>query len=189
MKKNIDTWSHAKGYSYSNRYFGFSIFFLILSLIFLLSPFYITDPFNLLILFFSGIIIFIGMIIILYLILRDISRQNNWIYKEYPTNLKLNEEKSKEQIMNIIGKIVDNKKYKISEVPYRNRFPVDLIKSIVINNKIQMDVCIKFLQNLSINPFKPKYKYWIVIFLGPLNENNISLSEKLKKEFDKDFII
>jgi hypothetical protein len=188
MKKNIDTWSDAKGYSYSNRYFGFSIFLFILSLLFLLSPFYITDPLKLLMLFSSGFILFIGICIILYLILRDISRQNNWIYKEYPTNLKLNEEKNKEQIMKIIGKIVNNKKYKINEVPYNNRFPVDLIKSIVINNKIQMDVCIKFLQNLSINPFKPKYKYWIVIFLGPLNENNISLSEELKKEFDKDFV-
>ncbi len=187
MKKIVNKWSSAKGYSFRNMYFIFSIIMLILSIIFILGPLYITDPFDSLMIFGMGIGMLIGMLIIFYLAFRDINRQIDWIFREYLTEFDLSKEKNKEFILDIIRNICKTNNLKIEDASYKGRFPIELIKSFIIDNKIQIDICMKNMQEATLNPLKSKYKYWIVIFLGPLNKKNKSLSKIIKKELDKIF--
>ena len=131
----------------------------------------------------SGTLLFIGSLIIFYLALRDIKRQNDWIYKEYSTILDLGKEKNKDKILNLIRDMCKVNHLKIEKTSFQGRFPIALIKSFIIDDKIQIDICMRVSQEASLNLFKSNYKYWIVIFLGPLNKKNISFL--FKKKFIK----
>jgi len=134
-----------------------------------------------------GLGLLIGMLIIFYLAIRDIKRQTKWIYKEYLIDLDLSKEKNKEIILDIIRNLCRSNNLKIEETRPKGRFPIELIKSFNINYKIQLDFCQKYLQKISLNPFKQKYNCLIVIFLGPLKKENISLAETIQKELDNVF--
>ena len=102
MNKDIDNWSSAKGYSFNNQEFAGGVFSLIISffIIYLILSMP-KDPYSVL------LILPVGMLLILFIVffaraLRDIPRQNNWIYREYPTNKELYKEMEKDQLIRTI---------------------------------------------------------------------------------------
>ena len=176
MIKKIENWASAKYYSIKTKEFAFAFVFLGLAVfICLMIIFLPPDPMSILMVLPAGMCI-IAFFFIFGMALRDIPRTNNWLYKEYPTDLVLSLEKNKEQLIKIIGRGLKDKNYELSEVPYKGRFPTLLIKSFSINNKIQLDICTIF-DNL-------ENRYWIVLFLGPMDDKNLSLSNDIKKSLD-----
>ncbi|WP_455392088.1 hypothetical protein [[Eubacterium] cellulosolvens] len=136
----------------------------------------------------TGGLIFFGFLALFGFALRDISRQKNWVLREYPTNLELCREKDKDNILKTIRNVLRSADLEVVEVPYKGRFPVELIKSYRVNDKIQIDICSKYSQKEFHAILPNKYQYFLVIFLGPVNEKNKALSNRIRHELDKTFL-
>ena len=177
-KRNCIIWSSAKYFYYSTWFFVLSIGCIIISIGSFFSPL-LLESVNLWQALIWGLAPLIMAIIFLYLLFKN-DKLINWIYCKYLTYHFWKE-------VNIISGIISNfcntNSLKIINAPFKFRFPIEIVKSYVIDNKIQIDIGRFYYGHWpDSGPGN-----WIVIFLGPINENNNSLSEKIKNELDKKF--
>ena len=180
----VETWTTAKGYSLQD---GFGMLLLILgTVVFVVTLIIIIIPFTILgILFLTPFILLLVMVLfIFWRISRNAPREKDWEYKDFPTFIELRKEIEKDGLIKDIRKCFRDKGYKLTEVPYNPRFPLQVLKQIKIDNRIQLDICSR---GISENPWKKpvsEYKYLIVIFIGPISKENKDMVKNIQTELD-----
>jgi len=181
----VETWTSAKGYSFKE---GFGMLLFILGIAtFLVSTVMFVFPFTI-----PGILVripfiafYIGIISFVWYVFRNISNENDWVYRDYLTAIDLYKEMGKDELLRKISKQFRDVGFRFAEVSYDSRFPLQLMKSHMINEKVQLDICYRALPRESSKAILSRYKYLIVLFLGPITHENNTLSKNIQMELDK----